>query len=224
MSNTQEPIKMSGLDRFLVTFQKGEIIFFEHDTEEFAYMVKQGKVRLLKIINGIEKFIATVENGDFFGEMSLLTNNPRSATAIAIEETQAFKISKVNFELLVSGNAAIATKMLTLSAARIQKQRRQLQILLLDDDETQVLDALLMLYEQSSSSKKDDVTINITPYELTTWAGVTLDIAKRILASYQASRRIAVFPDRVIVQNISELERLVSARRKAVTAIEGPAS
>ncbi|NIZ18567.1 Crp/Fnr family transcriptional regulator [Entomospira culicis] len=212
-----ETTKTGGLERFLVTFKQGEIIFFEHDTEDVAYMIKQGKIRLVKIINGVEKFVATVGDGDFFGEMAILANNPRSATAIAIEETQAYKISKTNFELLINANVTIATKILTLSAQRIQRQRRQLQILLLNDDETQVLDALLMLYEQLEITNKENVTINITPYELTTWAGVAMDKAKKILATYQENRRISVFPDRIIIQNIQELQRIVQARRKSVS-------
>ncbi|NIZ46936.1 Crp/Fnr family transcriptional regulator [Entomospira nematocerorum] len=222
-TETSESNKAGGLDRFLVTFQKGDIIFFERDIEDIAYMIKQGKVRLIRIVNGVEKFVGTVSDGDFFGEMSLLANTARSATAIAVEETQAFRISKVNFDLLVKSNTTIATKVLTLTAERIAKQQRQLQILLLHDEESQVLDTLLMLYEGLNTPQKENVSINITPYELTTWAGVNIENTKRILAGYQESRRISVFPDRIIIQNINELERIVSSRRKLVATTD-PAS
>jgi CRP/FNR family transcriptional regulator, cyclic AMP receptor protein len=217
-------MKNIGLERFLVTFEQGQIIFFEHDTEDVAYMVKQGKIKLIKIINGVEKFVATIEDGDFLGEMAIMANNPRTATAITVEKTQAYKISKANFELLMNSNPSMAIKLLTLSAQRIERQRRQLQILLLNDDEAQVLDAILMLYERLETTHRENVTINITPYELTTWAGVVMDKAKRILASYQENRRISVFPDRVVVQKMQDLERVVLARRKVLGAKEGSAS
>jgi CRP/FNR family transcriptional regulator, cyclic AMP receptor protein len=216
MNNSyQEHGKGSGLDRFLVTFEPGEIIFFEGDLEDFAFMVKHGKIRLIRIINNVEKFVGTVSDGDFLGEMAILANTTRSATAIAVEATHAYKISKANFDLLVANNISMAIKILTLSADRIARQRRQLQVLLLRDPETQILDTLVMLYERMGITQKEQVTISITPYELTTWAGLSMDKSRRVLASYQESKRISVFPDRIVVHSINELERIIAARRKA---------
>lgn len=224
MDNLQDTNNTHSLDRFLVTFQKGEIIFFEHDLEDDAYMIKQGKVRLIKIIDGVEKYLAIITEGDFLGEVSLLTNNPRSATAIAVEETQAYKISKANFNLLVDSNTTIALKILTLTAERIEKQRRQLQILLLNDDETQILDAILMLYEKLNISTTENVSVHTTPYEITTWAGVTKDKARQILTNYQESKKISVFPDSIVIHNTNELERIVLTRRKALLLKEDSSS
>lgn len=71
-------------EKFLRTFQKGEVIFEDGATGAEMFIVHSGKVRLLKKATGGEgKTLALLGPGEFFGEMSLIDGSPRSTSAVA---------------------------------------------------------------------------------------------------------------------------------------------
>lgn len=70
--------------KFVRSYQKSEVIFSENSPGKDMYIVYSGKVGLhTKEALGHKKLLATVKAGDFFGEMALVDDSPRSATAIA---------------------------------------------------------------------------------------------------------------------------------------------
>ena len=73
-------------EKFLRTFQKGDIVFEDGATGAEMFIVHSGKVRLLKkTTGGDEKTLAVLGPGEFFGEMSLIDGSPRSTSAAAEE-------------------------------------------------------------------------------------------------------------------------------------------
>ena len=73
-------------EKFLRTFQKGEVIFEDGAAGAEMFIVHSGKVRLLKkATGGEEKILAVLGPGEFFGEMSLIDGSPRSTSAVAEE-------------------------------------------------------------------------------------------------------------------------------------------
>jgi SulP family sulfate permease len=93
-------------------YKAGEIVFREGDKGDTIYMVAQGSVSILLDIGEghWKKRIASFGDGVFFGEMALLEDKPRSATAIAEEETELYAFKKKDFLDLVAGEPEIALK------------------------------------------------------------------------------------------------------------------
>ena len=85
------------------TFNKSEIIFSQGSPGEEMYIVYSGKVGLyLEGMPGQRELLATMEAGDFFGEMALVDDSPRSATGIAEEDsTQLLVLDKKKFIYLL---------------------------------------------------------------------------------------------------------------------------
>ncbi len=79
-------------------FKKNSIIFKEGAPGQKTYIIKEGKVRILKKEGSKYLELAILGNGSVFGEMSLLDDKPRSATAQAIEDTVVIEIDKTSFE------------------------------------------------------------------------------------------------------------------------------
>ena len=73
----------AGSDDFLRTYNKNKIIFADGELGESLYIIQKGTVKITKILNGNEIILAILKHGDIFGEMALLENKPRSASAIA---------------------------------------------------------------------------------------------------------------------------------------------
>jgi CRP/FNR family cyclic AMP-dependent transcriptional regulator len=91
------------LDKFVKSYQKAEVIFSESSPGKEMYIVYSGSVGLYtEDAPGRSKLLATVEAGDFFGEMALVDDSPRSATAIAEEDnTQLLVLDKNKFTYLL---------------------------------------------------------------------------------------------------------------------------
>jgi CRP/FNR family transcriptional regulator, cyclic AMP receptor protein len=108
-------------DAIPLTFTPGHIIFEEGQTRDFMYVVKAGQVDLLVRGNVVE----TVNEDGFFGEMALIDQAPRSATAIAKTDCKLIKIDERQFLYLVQETPFFALIVMRTLAARIRRRNAQ---------------------------------------------------------------------------------------------------
>jgi CRP-like cAMP-binding protein len=83
--------------------EKGNILFYQGATGNQMYIVLGGKIDLF---DG-KKYLTTMRTGDLFGEMAVINNEPRSATAVAAETSRVFVLTETVFERLMTKRAAI---------------------------------------------------------------------------------------------------------------------
>jgi len=207
---------LSMFNRFMVSFRKGDIIFCEYEPGDTFYLLQSGRVQIVQIIGELEKNIAILEPGQIFGEMAILEEAPRSATTIALDDVKALEFTRENFEPLMLGNPQIAMKLLKLFANRIYEQKRMFLTLTLEDVEARVADVFLMLTEKQAqdTSTVDSIEFKNSVDDLSRWAGIPPGQAREVLNHFVAQRRIELHPDKIIVKNINDFARFVSARRK----------
>jgi CRP/FNR family cyclic AMP-dependent transcriptional regulator len=211
---------MSSLDvvfgRFKVTFKKGSIIFCEYEPGDNFYLIQTGRVQIVKILGDLEKTIDILKPGEIFGEMAILEEAPRSASAIAMDNVDALEFNRENFEILMRGNPQIAMKLLRLFTKRIYDQKRRFMILTLDDIEAKVADVFLMLSEKEpiDTEEVDTIEFKIKVDDIAHWAGIDPAKCRSVINHFVQQRRIELFPDRVIIKNINDFARFVSSRRK----------
>jgi len=99
------------------TLEPGEIICFEGDYGDTMYMIRSGRVMVIKGDLEAPAILAYRGPGDIIGEMALLENQPRSATNICVDTVRLLQISRESFQQWVSSNPSIGmTIMATLSA------------------------------------------------------------------------------------------------------------
>lgn len=79
------------------TFKAGEAIIREGEVGESAYIIQKGRVEISKQLDGQRLLLATVGPGDTIGEMSMIDDSVRSATATALEDTEADEIHHEDF-------------------------------------------------------------------------------------------------------------------------------
>lgn len=106
-----------------VEIRKNTIIFKEGDAGDALYIIVDGKVKMVKKTDeGGDKTVAVFRDGDFFGEMALIEETPRSATAIVIEQdANLYKISKQNFSFLMRLNPQISLKIMKFMSERMRQ-------------------------------------------------------------------------------------------------------
>lgn len=97
-------------------FKAGETIFNEGDPAAEVYVIRSGRV-------GIQlgnRLLDTIEANEIFGEMALIDDKPRSATAIALTDVALIPISELQFLLLVTRKPAFALEVMRVLAHRLR--------------------------------------------------------------------------------------------------------
>lgn len=112
-------------------FQFGAYVFKEDDFANKMYIIYKGEVRISKEVpNCGEETIVVLKRGDFFGEMSLLDDFPRSANAIANTTVKLLYLDRDNFDEIIFFNKDIAYKVLLeisrILAGRLRNTTKQM--------------------------------------------------------------------------------------------------
>src|SRR5512145_1520197 len=136
-------------ERFGKTYKPGEIIFCEYEPGDDFYLIQSGRVRITKVVSDKEKTLDILDSGDIFGEMAILEQQPRSATALAEDEVKVLVFNRQNFELLLKSNPEIAIKLLKTFTKRIYDAKRQLMVLTFNEPEIRLADVFLLLAEKN---------------------------------------------------------------------------
>jgi CRP-like cAMP-binding protein len=114
-------------EKFLVSHLMGEIIFSEGEIGTEMYIVQSGTVELLKAIGGETRVLATLEKGDFFGEMSVLEDVPRTASARAKTDVELVRINGATFDAMLKSNTEIAVRMMRKLSRRLREVTAMLE-------------------------------------------------------------------------------------------------
>lgn len=88
-------------------FLKERVICRQGDPGDAMYIIRSGIVSIFKEIGGRDVYVADLKRGDFLGEISLLSDEPRNATARVSLDTIAYCLTRENFEILIKNNKSI---------------------------------------------------------------------------------------------------------------------
>ncbi len=122
------------------------------------YVIRAGKIRVLKEAHGKKRVVTTLGPGDFFGEMAVVTGRPRTATAEVLEEAELLKIPATKLQEMVAGNGEVAIRLIRQLAERIENANRFIDLLLEDDTTARVILELQAILERATSSAAPHVT------------------------------------------------------------------
>lgn len=100
------------------------VVFTQGDVGDAMYLVLSGELRARTTMGGGESLLATFAPGDFFGDMALFDNGPRSADVVANVNSTLLKISAVNFYRLIREAPALATPFLQATARTLSSRIR----------------------------------------------------------------------------------------------------
>lgn len=205
---------LPAFSRFAKQFEPGSVIISEYEPGDCFYLIQSGQVQLVKCVNGAKKNLDILMPSEFFGEMAILENSPRSATCVAIDNVEVLEFNKENFEILITGNPQIALILLKLFCKRIYDQKRRLKILVLQDKQARIADVFLMFDEINPVSNPNERSrqFNLTMQDLAHWAGLSLDEVRDEMNKFIEKRRIDVYDGYMVVNNIMDLKRFVDQK------------
>jgi CRP/FNR family transcriptional regulator len=195
-------------------FEKDQMVFCENEPGNDLFIVQRGKIRITKLINNVEVQLNIMKPGDIFGEMALLENKPRSASASALEEAELLVINKENFEIMTQKQPQLMTRIITILSERIWNAYRKILNSNLHDTNARVLDMLMILVEKTKikiASGTFDFEINFA--DLFKMISATEELDKYVPKFLFTYKFIRVEEGNLVCNDLMALERHVSVIR-----------
>lgn len=115
------------------------MLFREGDPGDTMYVIQSGRVRISRSSATGERTLSVLGEGDFFGEMAILNDRPRTATATALTAGRALQIDARMFESMVLGNPEISMRLVKKLARRLEGANAFIDILLQPDPRRRVV-------------------------------------------------------------------------------------
>ena len=165
-------------------FENGNYIFLEDSEGEQCFFVLEGSVKVTRLSkDGREVILAMLNEGDFFGEMSLLDGESRSANVIALEKTKVLTLDRNDFIAVVNDYPQIAVQLLKELARRLRKSDRQIASLSLSDAEKRIALCIIRFADEQGVIKNGKVSIPKTPIQqdIANMAGTSRETVSRAL-------------------------------------------
>ena len=100
--------------------KKGDVIFRQGDRGQEMFVISAGRVRLSLGVGGHDKELRVLGPSEFFGELSLLGDAPRSATATALEDCTLLPVARDVFAMLVQDDLDIVFRMMNIQGQRLR--------------------------------------------------------------------------------------------------------
>jgi CRP/FNR family cyclic AMP-dependent transcriptional regulator len=198
------------LQKFGREFPRGTVLFLEGDTQsKEMYVIHKGKVKISKTVGNQETVLAYLGQGEFFGEMAILNNKPRSASAEVTEDSTLLVIDPKTFETMIKSNAEVAFRMIKKLADRIEETDNKIELLMIKDTNSRVVHTLESLAESIGIRQNGGVMIPVSSEELISRAGVNSEQAISILEKLKKTKVIAVSSEGVFIQDLGKLRKFV---------------
>ncbi len=169
-------------------FSRGQIIFHKDDPGRSLFLIEEGGVRIyLPSRQGGDLTLAFLGPGDFFGDLALLDGGPRSASAVASEDTVMLSLDRDDFTTLLHSRPQSATAVLAAVAGRLRQADEMASHLAFLDVAGRLANKLLELAQAHGvpSPRGTLLDLPLTQEELASMVGVTRESVNRHLAAFR---------------------------------------
>lgn len=163
---------------------KNCVVINEGDDTDSLHIINEGSVKVyLSDDNGKEVIINTLEAGDYFGELSIVTSGKRSASVMTTSNSVLTVIYKNDFKELLLNNPLIAYTLIENLAMRVRNLTENIKSLALRDVYGRVVKTLMDLSEPASAQNPDNRIIKrrLTQQEIASRVGSSREMVARIL-------------------------------------------
>jgi len=185
---------------------KGAFIFYQSDQADAVYLVWRGAIAIrLENPDGQELVINEMSPGDCFGELGMLTGQPRSTSAEAIVDSAVLLIPGAVFQAVLVQEPSLALRLLELTALRLQNSSKREEALAFHDAQQRLARQLLHL-DQLASEKG---YLTTSQDELAQWTGLTRQTVATILGRWRRRGWLLTGRGHIVLLNRRELNLLV---------------
>ena len=195
------------------TYESGSPIFLEYEPGSDLYIILEGFVKITKFTNDHEVLLAMLKEKDIFGEMAILENSPRSASAIAVTKVTLLRINKQNFELYIKTHPEIARRIIQLLSDRIWLIYKRLANQLISDPITKIYDALQTLLQNHRVPRQKGLahSFDMSPSDIIQFIGLDPIVGKKYMEQIIANDSVLhVENDKLVSKDVYHIRSAFS--------------
>ena len=195
------------------TYEKGQMILLEESQGETFFIITSGAVKVTRLSDdGREVILAILGESDFFGEMSLLDGEGRSANIVANENAEVLTLSRSDFLNCLETYPKIAISLLEELAIRLRKSDQHTESLSLSDSEHRIAITLIRFAQELGTIKNGEVRIKNLPFQqdIANMAGTSRETVSRTLKILEDKKLLLKDGKDLIIYNFDEFRQLFS--------------
>ena len=195
------------------SYKKDTMIFSESQSGSDMFIIQDGVVSISKVVDGNEVTLAMLKSGDMFGEMALLENKPRSASAIAHEDCRLMVVNRQNFDQMVGTQPQLISRLTTMLSERLWSMYRHLDNACLRDYQHKMIDMLALQLEKNrkySGPYQSDISV----MDLATMCVIPQHHLYTVTSEFQSNGRIKIVNGKIYVPDCLEVLKQSAFCRK----------
>ncbi len=191
-------------------FRRNEVIFHQGDAGDSLHIIATGAAKIvLPSTEGEEAIIATLRPGDFFGELALLDEATRSATAAALEPTETLVLPRAVFRELLEADARLRDALLEGLARELRRITGHVEELHFLDLAGRLAMRLVRLARENDSSASGEVLLDwpYTQSDLASMIGGTRQSVNKLLSGLVGDGLVRIERDTLVITDVERLAR-----------------
>ncbi len=188
-------------------YKRNEIIFVEEDTGQYMYMVKTGRVKASRTLpNGRETILSFHQEGEYFGEMSLIDGETAPANVTAVVASTILIIDRHDFSALLE-IPKINSMFLKMLCRRCRDAWAQISVLTFHHADARIRAALDHLSRKRGTPTDHGIRIDLhlTHRELAEMAGISRETATRVLGKLQGEEILTINKGYILISDAKKL-------------------
>jgi len=192
------------------TYPRGSVIVFEDDPGDSLFIVREGRVKVVLVAeDGREVILGVLGVGEYFGELSLIDDQPRSAHVIAMEDSVLLVLRREDFRKRVESSPRVAWSLLHELSRRLRRADGKIGGLVLLDVPGRIARLLLEMAEESGNAS---IEKPLTHQTIAQMIGASRETVSRAMREFQDAGWITVERRRISVADRAALEKRARVR------------
>lgn len=193
-------------------FARGVVLFHKGSAGSSLYLIEAGKVRITTLSEAGEELTINIHGpGECFGELAMLDGLPRSASAIAMDQTTTYVLHREDFLAVLETHPAMVRSVIALLSGRVRHATEYAESLAFLDVQSRIAAILLALADRYGIKKQGiEIDLRLTQTDLATYVAATRESVNKILGTLRDQGLIVVDGYTITVVNAAGLQRLVS--------------
>jgi CRP-like cAMP-binding protein len=188
-----------------------QTIYFEGDSANYLYLVATGKVKLIRhTAAGRDVLLDILQGGEYFGNLSFISNRSYTETAIAQTDGCILQISAQDFEKVLTRYPDVTVKVLKAVGQRLEESQEIVKQLSVYSADQRIAAALVRLAKKLGEQKQKGVLIQLpfSRQDLAAMTGTTVETVSRVMSRLASEGSISTGRKWVSINDLEHLEQL----------------
>lgn len=210
----RDDLKRLAATAHLARHTRGTVIFQKGDPGSSMMAVIRGRVKICTFSpDGRELLLNIIDQGGIFGEVAILDGRPRTADAVALEETDLLILERSQFLPFLAGNPEALSRLLAALCQKLRQTSAHLEDALLREAPSRLASGLLRLAETFGRPGPGGITLTLklSQQQIGNLIGASRESVNKCLAEWTRAGHVAMEGGFIVIRDRALLQEIASA-------------